>query len=99
MFVAGNLLLAVARVLGILLNAYFWVVLVAVVMTWFNPDPFNPLVSFFRRATEPVFSFFRRHLPVVIGAIDLSPLLVIVLIRFLEIFLVKTLVDTAARLQ
>lgn len=99
MFVASNFLLAVARVLGMLLHAYLWVVIIAVVMTWFNPDPFNPLVAFFRKATEPVFAFFRRKLPVVIGAVDLSPLLVIALIYFLETFLVRTLMDLASRLQ
>jgi YggT family protein len=99
MFVASNLLLALAQVLGLALNAYFWVVLIAVVMTWFSPDPFNPLVVFFRRATEPVFGFFRRRLPVVVGAVDLSPWVVMILIYFLESFLVRTLADTASRLK
>jgi YggT family protein len=81
-----------ADVLRTLLNLYTYVVLIAVVMTWFGVDPGNPLVRFFRTLTQPVFSWVRRRLPfVVVGAVDLSPLVVWLLIQFLQEALVGNL--------
>jgi YggT family protein len=97
MFIASNFLIALARVLGIVLNAYLWIVVIATALTWFDPDPWNPLVRFFRQATEPVLRPFRRF--AVIGRMDLSPMLVILILIFLESFLGRTLVDFAERLR
>jgi YggT family protein len=67
-----------------LLNLYFWVVLIAVVLTWIEPNPYNPIVRFFYAATEPVFDLVREHLPVVFGGIDLSPVVVLLVIGFIQ---------------
>src|SRR5260370_32960784 len=67
-----------------LLNLYFWIVIIAVLMSWIEPNPNNPIVRFLYSVTEPVFDFVREHLPVVFGGIDFSPFVVIIAIGFVQ---------------
>jgi YggT family protein len=97
--IAGNFMLAVAKVLGLALNAYLWILIARAVLSWVNPDPYNPIIRFIHRVTEPVLSRIRRHLPVVFGGVDLSPVVVILAIVFLETFLVDSLYELAARMR
>ena len=100
MFIFGNLLEAVAVILDRVLQLYSFVVLVAVLISWVSPDPSNPIIRFLRAATEPVFEWVRRRLPfTVIGALDLSPMLVFFFIWFARMFLVNSLIDVAVRLR
>jgi YggT family protein len=92
MFVFGNVILGVAKVLGVLLNIYLWVIIIRAVISWVNPDPYNPIVQFLTRVTEPVLRPLRNVLPAWKLGIDLSPLLAILIIYFLEIAVVDTLV-------
>lgn len=92
----SHLILAIARVLGIVLNLYMWIVIISALITWVNPDPYNPIVRFLRNMTEPVFYWVRRKMPfVVVGGFDLSPIIVILAIQVLDIFLVGNLNDLA----
>lgn len=96
MFVFANLLQAVASVLGVVLNLYFWIVIIAALLSWVNPDPYNPIVRILRNLTQPVFYQVRRLLPfTVIGGIDLSPVVVLLAIQFANIFLVRSLMQMA----
>ena len=100
MFILGNLLEAVAVILDRVLQLYGFVVLVAVLISWVSPDPFNPIIRFLRSATEPIFEWVRRRLPfAVIGMLDLSPMLVFFFIWFARMFLVNSLIDIATRLR
>jgi YggT family protein len=77
---------AIATVLGIVLNAYFWIVIISALLSWVNPDPYNPIVRFLRGITEPVFYKIRTWIPfAVIGGFDLSPIIVILAIKVCEI--------------
>jgi len=72
----------VARLLILLLNLYAWLIIARALVSWFNPNPRNPLVRLLYQATEPVLRPFRQILsPGGIGGIDISPILVIVLIQ------------------
>ena len=95
MFVFGNLLEAVATVLNFLLTAYMWIIIIAALLSWVNPDPYNPIVRFLYGATEPVLRPIRRRLPMT--GIDFSPLIVIAVIYFIKIFVVRTLLDLSLR--
>ncbi|HLC16177.1 MAG TPA: YggT family protein [Thermodesulfovibrionia bacterium] len=97
MFVFSNFLMAAARILDIALSIYMWIIIIASLITWVNPDPYNPIVRFLYKATEPVLKPIRRRLNLGIG-IDISPVIVILIIIFLQSFLIKTLVETARRL-
>ena len=98
MFVMGNLLSAVATVLDFLLTAYLWIIIARALISWVNPDPYNPIVRFLYSATEPVLQPIRRKIPMGMG-LDLSPLIVMAAIYFTRIFIVKTLMDLAIRLH
>jgi YggT family protein len=98
MFVFGNFLFAVARVLDILLTAYYWIIIIRAVISWVNPDPWNPIVQFLHRVTEPVLAPIRRLLPTWRLGIDLSPLVAILIVVFAQQFLVGSLRDLAARI-
>jgi YggT family protein len=95
MFVAGNFLSAVATVLDMVLEFYKWVVIIAALLSWVNPDPYNPIVQFLRKITEPVLYPIRRAMGGYGLGIDLSPLVVILVIIFLQQFLVHTLRQAA----
>ena len=89
-FVWTNLVIFIFNVLQGLLWAYFWIVIIAAVMTWIEPNPYNPIVRFLYSITEPVFDFVREHLPVIFGGIDFAPLVVIIGIQFLQQYLIPT---------
>ena len=98
MFVFSNVLGAVATILHKILEMYSLVVVVAVLVQWVRPDPFNPIVQVLRSVTEPVFGWVRRHLPFsVVGMLDLSPMIVLTLIWFIQLAVIPSLFDLAAR--
>jgi len=86
---------AVAQILSMVINIYIWVVIISALITWVNPDPSNPIVQILRRLTEPVYSLIRRYIPTTIGGIDLSPIINILGLQFLDLFLVKVLFNLA----
>lgn len=98
MFVVGNTLLGVATVLDYALTVYTWIVIARALISWVNPDPWNLIVQFLTRATEPVLAPIRRRLGWSMG-IDLSPLVVIVVIWFLQIAVVQSIKDFAIRMN
>lgn len=99
MFLFGNLLGAVATLLYYVLWLYMWVVIARAVISWVSPDPYNPIVQFLYRATEPVLQPIRRRLPTGGFGIDFAPLIVIFAIYFLQMFVVRSLQDLAFRLR
>lgn len=98
MFILSNFLNALAIVVNFVLNAYMWVIIGRAVISWVSADPYNPIVRFLFEVTEPVLSRVRRMLPVAMGGLDLSPMVVILAIIFLLNFLVPTLQRMAGTL-
>jgi YggT family protein len=74
------------RILSTILSLYYYVMLARVLMSWFNPNPYNPIVDGIYRLTEPVLSPIRRVLPSM-GGFDLSPLVVFVVLVYLQRFI------------
>ena len=95
MFVAGHFLEAVAFLLNYLLWAYMWIIIVRALISWVNPDPWNPIVQFLHKVTDPVLRPIQRRLPMT--GIDVSPVVVILAILFLQRFLVPVLEGAAYR--
>jgi len=90
----GNIIYGLAFVLKSILTIYFYVVIASAILSWVNPDPYNPIIRFLRIATEPVYVYIRRYLPFLnIGGIDLSPIVLILIIQFLQIAVVGNLMD------
>lgn len=99
MFVAGNFISGLATVIDMILQFYIWVIIARAVLSWVSPDPYNPIVQFLYKITEPVLYPIRRMTGSYGIGMDLSPMIVILLIIFLQKFLVGTLFGLAFRLQ
>lgn len=98
MFVFGNVLQGFATVLDTVLWLYMWVIIARALISWVNPDPWNPIVQFLERITEPVLAPIRRVVGWRMG-IDLSPIIAILIISFLQIAVVKTLIEFAHQMN
>ena len=99
MSIIGNLLNAIAVVLNMALTLYMWIIIVRALLSWVNPDPYNPIVRFLYSITEPVMLRVRQMLPMSGIGLDISPIIVILAIVFLQEFLVKSLAQLALQLQ
>jgi YggT family protein len=99
LFVAGDFLIALAKILNTVLELYMWVVIIRAVLSWVRPDPYNPIVRFINGLVDPITYRLSRIIPTRIGMMDLSPLILILLIVFLQKFLVEVLIDTGMRLR
>ncbi len=97
MFVVSNFLYALAVVIDYMLFFFMIIVIARAVLSWVSPDPYNPIVRFIHNVTEPVLYQVRRTIPAIFGGIDFSPVIVILIIYFLQIFIVKSLKDLAAQ--
>ena len=98
MFIFANFLNAVAYIINTLLTIYMWIIIARAIISWVNPDPYNPIVSFLYQATEPLLFRIRRAIPNM-GGIDLSPMIVILVIIFLQRFVVSSLFELVSRLK
>ena len=98
MMIIGTLLQALAQILHMVINIYIWVVIIAALITWVRPDPYNPIVQTLYRLTEPAYALVRRYIPTVIGGIDLAPLIIIIVLQFIDLFFVRLLMNLAYRL-
>lgn len=99
MFIIGNLLAALAVIIDYVLTIYMYIIIARAVISWVNPDPYNPIVRFLYQATEPVLYRIRRAIPFSMGGIDFSPIAVFLAIIFLKSFLIPTIQQIAMRLQ
>jgi len=95
MFVVNNFMMAVTGLIDFLLTAYIWIIIGRTVISWVNADPYNPIVRFLVEVTEPPLSRIRRFLPMSMGGIDFSPMILIMGVMFLQSFLVPTLKQIA----
>jgi len=98
MFVAGNLIIAVATILDYALTIANWLIIIRALISWVNPDPYNVIVQFLYKTTDPLLAPFRRFIPAYAMGIDISPIFALLAIWFLKLFLVRTLYGIAMRL-
>ena len=99
MFVVSNFLIAIARILDIGLSLYMYIIIARALISWVNPDPYNPIVRFLNSITEPVLFRIRRKLPLFFGGMDFSPIVVILAIIFIQSLVVQSRVEMAAGLK
>jgi len=92
MYIVGYFLMAVANVLNFVLLFFMWIVIARAILSWVNPDPYNPIVRFIHNVTEPVLYQVRKKIPINFGGIDFSPIIVILVVYFLRDFVVNSLV-------
>lgn len=82
----NSLIVAFASIFLTVLSLYKWVIIISALLSWIQPDPYNPIVQMLYRLTEPVYALIRRFIPTVFGGMDMAPLILIFGIQFLEIF-------------
>ena len=99
MFIIGNFIKALAIILHYVLTFFMWIVVARAVLSWVNPDPYNPIVRFIHNVTEPVLYRIRTKIPVDFGGIDFSPIIVILGIIFLQNFVISSLLRLSATLM
>jgi len=99
MFFFANLILAIGKILDILLSAYMWIIIIAALISWVNPDPYNPIVRFLHGITEPVLRRVRRLIGFRTGPFDFTPMIVILAIMFIRYFLIQSLLELAYKLK
>ncbi len=98
MIFLSNFLTAAAVVINWVLKIYMWIIIARAILSWVNPDPYNPIVRFIHNVTEPALYQVRKRIPIMLGGIDFSPIIVILAIVFLQVFVVQSLIDLAASL-
>jgi YggT family protein len=98
-FLISNLLSAIAQVLSVALTLYMWIIIIRALLSWVNPDPYNPIVQFLYSITEPLLYRVRRYLPMSNMGLDFAPIVIILAIMFLQTFLVQSLGDIAMQLR
>jgi YggT family protein len=73
-------------IIGII-SLYKWVIIISALLSWVQPDPYNPIVQTLYRLTEPAYAFIRRYIPTIFGGIDLAPVIILFILMFLETFI------------
>jgi len=91
MYFIGYLIRAMANILNMVLTIYLWIIIARAVLSWVNPDPYNPIVRFIHNVTEPVLGKLRSKMPLYFGGMDFSPMIVILIIVLLTNWLVPSL--------
>ncbi len=99
MYIMGNVIGTIAALLHTIINIYTFVIIIASLLSWVNPDPYNPIVRVLRSLTEPVFDKVRRLIPFTqMGNLDLTPLIVLLFLFLLDGAVVQSLADFARRM-
>ena len=86
-----NILIEIFQGLGSiaisLINVYIWAIIIASLLSFVNPDPYNPIVQFLYRITNPAYDIVRRYIPTNVGGLDLAPLVIIVALQVIIVVL------------
>ena len=91
MIVVSTFIEALTQILHMIINIYIWVVIISALISFVRPDPYNPIVQILHRLTNPVYAFIRRFIPTIIGGVDVAPIIVILVLQFVDLFAVKLL--------
>ncbi len=86
------LIFSIVQLIHTVINLYIWIVIIAALLSFVRPDPSNPIVQILYRMTEPLYIWMHRKMPfLVIGGIDLSPLVIILGLQFIDTFMMRAL--------
>jgi YggT family protein len=99
MLILGNLVYAFGYVLDWVLDIYMWMIIINALLSWVNPDPYNPIVRFLHAVTEPVLRPIRKLIGYRLGPVDVSPLIVVIAIVFIQKFLVSSLIELGIKIK
>ena len=89
----NTLLVSILQFISIVINLYKWVVIIAALITWVQPNPYNPIVRFLWNVTEPIYRWIRRYIPTTFGGFDIAPIILILALQFLQILINNIIVS------
>ncbi|MDW7675691.1 MAG: YggT family protein [Bacillota bacterium] len=69
-----------------------WLIIARVLLSWIRHNPYSPIIRFVYEITEPILGPFRRLIPR-LGAIDFSPIIALLALRYLETIIIKLLLN------
>jgi YggT family protein len=98
MFIINYFFIALANVINLAIVAYIWILIARAILSWVSPDPYNPIVRFLYRVTEPVLRPVRERLSAFQLGLDFSPMIVILALYFVKEFLVPVLYRIATEI-
>ena len=81
------ILVSILEFINLIIGLYIWVVIIAALITWVQPNPYNPIVQFLWNVTEPVYRYIRRYIPTTFGGFDIAPIILILGLEFLQILI------------
>lgn len=96
MSVLSELIFGLLMILNNLIMVYIWVIIIAALLSWVRPDPYNPIVQLLYRLTQPAYAFVRRFIPTMFNGIDLSPLIIIIGLNVIQVLLTALMRSIAA---
>ena len=80
-------------IVSLVFQVYIFIVIARALISWVNPDPYNPIVRFLYSATEPVLALMKRYLPLQFSGIDLSPIALLFALTIIEKILLSIIVQ------
>lgn len=89
--ILSTFITAIASILSMVISIYTWVIIISAILSWVRPDPYNPIVQLLYRLTEPAYSVVRKVVPTIFGGVDLAPLILLLVLKFIELFFVRLL--------
>ncbi len=92
----ASIIVGIGGIVHSLLTIYIWVVIIAALLSWVRPDPYNPIVQFLTRITTPAYQLVRRMMPTTFNGVDLAPLIILVGLQAIDIVLITLLNAIAA---
>jgi len=81
------ILVSILQFINLIIGLYIWVVIIAALITWVQPNPYNPIVQFLWNVTEPVYRYIRKYIPTTFGGFDIAPIILILGLEFLQILI------------
>ncbi|MCR6594230.1 YggT family protein [Campylobacter insulaenigrae] len=87
MDIGSSLIISLVQIFSLIIDIYVWIIIISALISWVRPDPYNPIVQILYRLSEPAYALVKRLIPTTIGSIDLAPLIIILLLKFIQIFL------------
>lgn len=97
MFILGELFRSLALLVSLVFNIVYFILVIRIILSWVNPDPYNEIVKIIYRISDPILAPFRR-LPLQIGGMDLSPIVAFLVLSVVKSFVVNILYQIAYRL-
>ncbi len=80
----GELIMIVTQAVNMIFTIYIYIIVARAIISWVNPDPYNPIVRFLHNATDPLLDKIRRVVPLQFGGLDFSPILLLFGVFFLQ---------------